>query len=157
MLEPAGFHQLEILGWTTPQERSGGGAAATVAADCVRSRRFEWRFVAHSFCCGLVGIKPSRGGRCLMRQWAIASVECRNSPLARTVADATLLDVMSGYLHNRRPLLVARSRSFSLPLLKADTNAVAFATTLPPLGEADFVCLAGVLKQSGAEELRTPG
>lgn len=81
---------------------SSGGAAAAVAAGLSP--------VAHgsdgggsvrgpAFCCGLVGIKPTRGRVSHAPVGDFQSGISTDGPLARTVADAAaLLDIMSGYI-----------------------------------------------------------
>lgn len=85
----------------TPGGSSGGAAAAVAAGLCPIAQGSDGggSIRGPAACCGLVGIKPSRGrvsyaplGDCLN---GIAT----NGPLARTVTDAAaLLDVMSGYV-----------------------------------------------------------
>jgi amidase len=129
---------------------SSGGAAAGVAAGLSA--------IAHgsdgggsirgpAFCCGLVGLKPSRG------RVSFAPVGERlhglaiNGPLARTVADAAaLLDVMAGYvpgdpywLPNPHPSFVAAVDRPPPPL------RIGFATHIPPVGEAHPACKQPVL------------
>jgi amidase len=81
---------------------SSGGAAAAVAAGLSP--------VAHgsdgggsvrgpAFCCGLVGIKPTRGRVSHAPVGDFQNGISTDGPLARTVADAAaLLDIMSGYI-----------------------------------------------------------
>ncbi|MFB8791066.1 MAG: amidase [Potamolinea sp.] len=130
---------------------SSGGAAAAIAAGLTpiaQGSDAGGSIRGPAFCCGLVGIKPSRGRVSYApvgdHQNGIAS----NGPLARTVADAAaLLDVMSGYitgdpywLPNPETSFFAATRQ-TLPQLK-----IAFTTSVPPLGNAAEICQQNVTK-----------
>jgi len=150
--EPAGFPPTRNP-WNldyTAGGSSGGAAAAVAAGLCAIAQGSDGggSIRGPAFCCGLVGIKPARGrvsnapvGDRLNGIAAIGS-------LARTVADAAaLLDVISGYvtgdpywLPDPNPSFLAATTQHLTPL------RVAFATTLPPLGEADVVCQQAVLE-----------
>jgi amidase len=84
----------------TPGGSSGGAAAATAAGLCPVSQGSDGGGSIRnpSSCCGLFGIKPSRG-RVSPAPWVSGSLGLGSSgPIARTVRDAAaLLDVMSGY------------------------------------------------------------
>jgi amidase len=84
----------------TPGGSSGGAAAATAAALCPIAQGSDGGGSIRnpSACCGLVGIKPSRG-RVSPAPWGSGSLGLgTNGPIARTVRDAAaLLDVMAGY------------------------------------------------------------
>ena len=132
----------------TPGGSSGGAAAAVAAGLCAIAQGSDvgGSIRGPAACCGLVGIKPSRGRVSHApvgdRLSGLASI----GPLARTVADtAALLDVMSGYvtgdpywLPDPEPSFLAATTQQLSPL------RIAFATTLPPLGEADSVCQQAV-------------
>src|SRR5205823_11765037 len=84
-----------------PGGSSGGAAAALAAGLCAVSHGADGggSIRIPSSCCGLFGIKPSRGrvswGPGLGELWAGFST---NGPIARTVQDAAgVLDVMAGY------------------------------------------------------------
>lgn len=137
----------------TPGGSSGGAAASVAAGLCAIAQGSDGggSIRVPAFCCGLVGIKPSRGRVSYApvgdRLNGIASI----GPLARTVADtAALLDVMSGYVTGDPYWLPAPEPSF---LTAAEEGRhgkkklrVAFTTTMPPLGEADEVCQQAVLE-----------
>jgi amidase len=134
----------------TPGGSSGGAAASVAAGLCAIAQGSDGggSIRGPAACCGLVGIKPARG------RVSDAPVGDRLSgiavigPLARTVADAAaLLDVMSGYitgdpywLPNPKPSFLAATTQ------QLSQKRVAFATTLPLLGEADSVCQQAVLE-----------
>jgi amidase len=84
----------------TPGGSSGGAAAATAAGMCPIAQGTDGGGSIRnpSSCCGLVGIKPSRG-RVSPAPWSSGSLGLGTSgPIARTVRDAAaLLDVISGY------------------------------------------------------------
>ncbi len=130
---------------------SSGGAAAAIAAGLTpiaQGSDAGGSIRGPAFCCGLVGIKPSRGRVSYApvgdHQNGIAS----NGPLARTVADAAaLLDVMSGYITGDPYWLPNPETSFleatrqALPQLR-----IAFTTSVPPLGNASEICQQSVTK-----------
>jgi amidase len=84
----------------TPGGSSGGAAAATAAGLCPIAQGSDGGGSIRNpaSCCGLVGIKPSRG-RVSPAPWGSGSLGLgTNGPIARTVRDAAaLLDVMTGY------------------------------------------------------------
>ena len=132
---------------------SGGAAAALAAGLCPIAQGSDGggSIRGPAFCCGLVGLKPSRGRVSQFPLGEGLSGLATNAPLGRTVADAAaLLDVMAGYfpgdpywLPNPDPsfLTVAQQGGnyFERPL------KIAFSTTLDPLGEADAICKQAVL------------
>jgi amidase len=133
---------------------SSGGAATGVAAGLsplAQGSDAGGSIRGPASCCGLVGIKPSRGrvsyaplGDCL---GGIAAI----GPLARTVVDAAaLLDLMSGYttgdpywLPDPNPSFLAIAEQ-GLP--KERKLKIAFATSLPDVGKADPHCAEAVQK-----------
>ncbi len=84
----------------TPGGSSGGAAAATAAGLCPLAHGSDGGGSIRnpSSCCGLVGIKPSRG-RVSPAPYGSGSLGLGTSgPIARTVRDAAaLLDVLAGY------------------------------------------------------------
>ncbi|HEY9698116.1 MAG TPA: amidase [Trichocoleus sp.] len=129
---------------------SSGGSAAAVAAGLVP--------IAHgtdgggsvrgpAFCCGLVGIKPARGRVSHAPVGDRLSGLATDGSLARTVSDAAaLLDVMAGYTLGDPYWLPDPNPSF---LAAADrspgTLKIGYITQLPPLGQADPICVQAVL------------
>lgn len=128
---------------------SGGSAAAVAAGLCAVAQGSDGGGSVRgpAFCCGLVGIKPSRG------RVSNAPVGDRLSgipsigSLTRTVADgAAMLDVMAGYVTGDPYWLPPPETSF----LNAASQTpkplkIAFSTSIPPLGEADAQCGQAVL------------
>lgn len=135
----------------TPGGSSGGAAASVAAGLCAIAQGSDGggSIRVPAACCGLVGIKPSRGRVSYApvgdRLSGIATI----GPLARTVADAAaLLDVMSGYVTGDPYWLPDPELSFLAAAEVGRHNQplrVAFATTLS-LGEVDFVCQQAVLE-----------
>lgn len=119
---------------------SGGSAAAVAAGFCSVAHGSDGggSIRIPAACCGLVGIKPARGRVSNAPVGDYLSGISANGPLARTVKDAAaLLDVMSGYITGDPYWLPEPEISFleatdrELPELR-----VAFASVIPPLGEA---------------------
>jgi len=134
----------------TPGGSSGGSAAAVAAGLCAIAQGSDGggSIRGPASCCGLVGIKPSRG----RVSWApvgdhLSGISA-NGPLARTVADAAaLLDVISGYttgdpywIPDSNPTFLEASRQ------KPGKLRIAFSTDIPPVGEAEGVCQQAVLE-----------
>ncbi len=128
---------------------SGGSAAAVAAGLCAVAQGSDGGGSVRgpAFCCGLVGIKPSRGrvsnaplGDRLSGIPAIGS-------LTRTVADgAALLDVMAGYITGDPYWLPPPETSFlSAASRTPKPLKIAFSTSLPPVGEAENECKQTVL------------
>ena len=99
-------------------------------------------------CCGLVGIKPSRGRITHAPVGDRLNGIAINGPIARTVADAAaLLDAMSGYVSGDSYWLPEPEKSFlSYSQEKVDNLRIAFCTSIPTLGEADKSCHQGVMQ-----------
>ena len=122
---------------------SGGGAAAVASglipvapgSDGGGSVR------GPAFCCGLVGLKPSRGR---ISNAPVGDYEGgigTHGCLSRTVADsAALLDIISGYITGDPYWLPNPNISF-LDALTQDTGKlkIAFATSVLPGGKADEI------------------
>lgn len=125
----------------TPGGSSGGAAAATAAGLCPVAQASDGggSIRGPAACCGLVGIKPSRGrvsAAPLGERFGGLGV-C--GPLARNVADAAaVLDVMSGYVVGDPYWLPDPQPSF-LEMTKRPPKPlrVAFATEIVGLGKAD--------------------
>ncbi len=134
----------------TPGGSSGGAAAAVAAGLCAIAQGSDGggSIRGPAFCCGLVGIKPARGRVSNAPVGDHLSGIATIGPLARTVADAAaLLDIMSGYVTGDPYWLPAPEPSFlAAASLQLGRKRVAFATTVPPLGEADSVCQQAVLE-----------
>lgn len=150
--EPAGFLPARNP-WNldyTPGGSSGGAVAALAAGLCAISQGSDagGSIRGPAFCCGLVGIKPARGRVTMAPFGDRLSGIATNGPFGRTVADAAaLLDVMSGYTTGD-PYWLPNP---DVPFLAATQTPpprlrIAFATSLPPLGEAEPVCQGAVLQ-----------
>lgn len=145
----------------TPGGSSGGSAAAVAAGLCPVALGGDagGSIRGPAFCCGLVGIKPSRG------RVSHAPVGDRlngiavSGMLAHTVADAAaFLDVISGYIPGDPYWLEDPAISFleatqqQLPQLR-----VGFTTSMSPVGDAAPACqqsvkeIVGILESIGHE------
>ncbi|MBE9054248.1 amidase [Nostocales cyanobacterium LEGE 11386] len=150
--EPTGFPPARNP-WNleyTPGGSSGGAAAAVAAGLCAIAQGSDGggSIRGPAACCGLVGIKPSRGRVTHAPVGNRLAGIATNGPIARTVADAAaLLDTMSGYftgdpywLPNPEPSFLAATKE------KLGNLRIAFSTSIPPLGEADANCRQGVMQ-----------
>ncbi|HEY2073872.1 MAG TPA: amidase, partial [Gaiellaceae bacterium] len=134
----------------TPGGSSGGAGAATAAGLCPIAQASDGggSIRIPASCCGLVGLKPSRG-RVSPAPWASGSLGLStNGPLARTVRDAAaLLDVLSGYETGDFFVAPAPERAFLAEAeLEPGSLRVAFTTTPPVDGPVDETCAAAVLE-----------
>jgi amidase len=129
---------------------SSGGAAASVAAGLsaiAQGSDGGGSVRGPAACCGVIGIKPTRG------RVTKAPIGDRlggigvDGPLARTEADAAaMLDVISGYVTGDPYWLPDPQPSFlAATQVKLDTLKIAFSTSIMPFGEADANCTQGVL------------
>lgn len=130
---------------------SSGGAAAAVAAGLsavAQGSDAGGSIRGPAFCCGLVGIKPTRGRVSFAPVGDYQSGISCNGPIARTVRDAAaLLDVMSGYITGDPYWLPAPE----VPFVEAADQPlghlrIAFTTKVEPLGEASPPCQQAVLE-----------
>ncbi|MDY7023353.1 MAG: amidase [Cyanobacteriota bacterium] len=132
----------------TPGGSSGGAAAAVAAGLCAIAQGSDGGGSVRgpAFCCGLVGLKPSRGRISHAPAGDHQNGISTNGPIARTVADAAaLLDVMAGYITGDPYWLTDPEVSF----LDAISNPVkglriAFSSKIPPVGEASDPCKQAV-------------
>lgn len=133
----------------TPGGSSGGAAAALAAGLCPIAQGSDGggSIRGPASCCGLVGIKPSRGRVSMAPFGDRLSGIATNGPLGRTVADAAaLLDVMSGYTPGDPYWLPDPVPSFQASAEKPPERLrIAFVNALQPLGEADPACQQAVL------------
>ena len=129
---------------------SGGAAAALAAGLCAIAQGSDGggSIRGPAACCGLVGIKPSRGRVTHAPVGDRLSGIAINGPIARTVADAAaLLDAMSGYVTGDPYWLSDPEPSFlAATQQKPGSLRIAYTTSIPPLGEADANCQQGVLQ-----------
>lgn len=134
----------------TPGGSSGGAAAAVAAglAPIAQGSDAGGSVRGPAFCCGLVGIKPSRGRITYAPVGDYQNGIATNGVLARNVADAAaLLDVMSGYVTGDPYWLPTPQTSF-LEATKSTPNRlrIAFSTSMQPVGEASEICRQSVLE-----------
>ena len=150
--EPTGFPPARNP-WNleyTPGGSSGGAAAAVAAGLSAIAQGSDGggSIRGPAACCGLVGIKPSRGRVTHAPVGDRLSGIAINGPIARTVADAAaLLDAMSGYVTGDPYWLSDPEPSFlAATQQKPGSLRIAYTTSIPPLGEADANCQQGVLQ-----------
>ncbi|ALF53504.1 amidase [Nostoc piscinale CENA21] len=127
---------------------SGGAAAAVAAGLCAIAQGSDGggSIRGPAACCGLVGIKPSRGRVTKAPVGDRLGGIAVNGPIARTVADAAaMLDAISGYftgdpywLPDPEPSFLASTQA------KVSGLRIAFSTQILPLGTADANCQQGV-------------
>jgi amidase len=124
---------------------SSGGAAASVAAGLsaiAQGSDGGGSIRGPAFCCGLVGIKPSRGRISFAPVGDYQSGIATNGPLARTVADAAaLLDVMSGYTVGDPYWLDSPAISFLEATRQVPPSLkIGYASTVIPDLQPDPIC-----------------
>lgn len=139
----------------TPGGSSGGAAAAVAAGLCPVAQGSDGGGSVRgpASCCGLVGLKPSRGRISYAPDAEHLMGMATAGPLARTVADAAaLLDVMAGYVPGDPYWLPAPERSF-LEQTRQDPPKlrVAIATELPGW-TVDAECQAAVTEMGAQLE-----
>ena len=145
----------------TPGGSSGGAAAATAAALCPLAHASDGggSIRIPSSCCGLFGIKPSRG-RVSPAPYGSGSLGLGTSgPIARTVRDAAaFLDVMAGYETGDFFVAPAPERPFLAEAeLEPGRLRIAVTTTPPIEVPVDPVCAeaardaAALLQELGHE------
>ena len=134
----------------TPGGSSGGSSAAVAAGLCSISLGGDagGSIRGPTACCGLVGIKPSRGRISFAPVGDRLSGLGTNGVVSRTVADAAaFLDIASGYIVGDPYWLPKPKTSFlantqqSLPPLK-----IGYVTSLLPVGEPAPECQQSVTK-----------
>ncbi|GAB4303840.1 MAG: amidase [Oscillatoriaceae cyanobacterium] len=136
---------------------SGGAAAAVAAGLCAVAQGSDGggSIRIPAACCGVVGIKPSRGRVSYAPLGDCLSGIATNGPLGRTVADtAAFLDVISGYITGDPYWLPTPKPSFLevATAAKPGKLRIAFATNIPPFGEAALPCKQAVEKTAALLE-----
>jgi amidase len=134
----------------TPGGSSGGAGAATAAALCPIAHASDGggSIRIPASCCGLVGLKPSRG-RVSPAPWGSGSLGLgTNGPLARTVRDAAaLLDVMTGPETGDAFFAPTPERAFLAEAeLEPGRLRIAFTVQPPVDVPVDESCTAAVLE-----------
>ena len=139
---------------------SSGGAAAAVASGMVP--------VAHgndgggsiripAACCGLVGLKPSRGRISAAPELGDSSLGI-DGMLTRTVAEtAAILDVLSGYEPGDATWAPPPAEPFAVAAGREPGRLRIAATTLPPVADAVIDPLCAQAVTDAAELLRSLG
>lgn len=128
---------------------SGGAAAAVAAGLCAVAQGSDGggSIRGPAFCCGVVGLKPTRGRVTNAPVGDYQSGISSHGPLARTVADtAAFLDVLAGYVTGDPYGLPDPEVSFLVQTQLPPPVAlrIAFATTVPPFAEAIPLCQQAV-------------
>jgi amidase len=136
----------------TPGGSSGGASAALAAGLCAIALGSDGggSIRGPAFCCGLVGLKPSRGRISLAPFVDKLAGLATDGPLSHTVADAAaMLDVMAGrhagdpyWLPDPDPSFLAATARSPKPL------RIAISTSFPPTGKAHPLCEQAVLDTS---------
>ncbi|MBM0741449.1 amidase [Phormidium sp. CLA17] len=133
----------------TPGGSSGGAAAAVAAGLCAIAQASDGGGSVRgpAFCCGLVGIKPSRGRISYAPVGERLNGLATNGSIGRTVADAAaLLDVMAGYVSGDPYWLPNPERSFFEATQTSPKRLrIAYCTAILPVGEADENCRQAIL------------
>lgn len=129
---------------------SSGGAAASVAAGlCAIAQGSDGggSIRIPSACCGVFGIKPSRGRVSPAPGGDRFNGIATNGPIARTVEDAAaLLDVMSGSVPGDPYYLPLPEKPFVTAIKqKPGKLRIAVSTVINPIGEAKATCKQAVL------------
>jgi amidase len=139
---------------------SSGGAAAAVAAGIVP--------VAHgndgggsiripAACCGLVGLKPSRGRISVAPELGDSSLGI-DGMLTRSVADtAAILDVLAGYEPGDATWAPPPATTFAAAAAGDPGRMRIAMTKLPPVAGAELDPICGGAADSAAELLRSLG
>ncbi len=133
----------------TPGGSSGGAAAAVAAglSPVAQGSDGGGSIRIPSACCGLVGIKPSRGRVSSAPVGDRLHGMATDGPIARTVADAAaLLDAMSGYICGD-PYWLGKPNPSFLEATRQATGSVriAYATSFSGLPPADATAKQAVL------------
>jgi amidase len=134
----------------TPGGSSGGSSAAVAAGLCAIAQGSDGggSIRGPAACCGLVGLKPSRGRISHAPVGDYLGGYSVTGPIAHTVADtAAFLDVTAGYVTGDPYWLPDPEPSF-LAATKRDPGQlrIGCVTSILPLGDADPVCQEAVQK-----------
>ena len=154
--EPPGFPPVRNP-WNldyTPGGSSGGAAAALAAGLCAIAQGSDGggSIRGPAFCCGLFGIKPSRGRVSYAPIGDTPGGIATNGPLARTMTDAAaFLDVITGYVVGDPYWLPAPEIPFlEMAQRGAEEGAgrslrVGYLTAIEPIGPVHEDCRQAVL------------
>jgi amidase len=143
----------------TPGGSSGGAAAAVAGGLCAIAQGNDGggSIRGPAACCGLVGIKPSRGRVSNLPMGDYQNGIATHGPIARTVADAAaLLDIISGYKVGDPYWLTDPEISFlEATKLPVKNLRIAFSSEVPSIGKATelyhntIVTIAQKLSENG--------
>lgn len=129
----------------TPGGSSGGAAVAVAAGLCALAQGSDGggSIRGPAACCGIVGIKPSRGRITHAPVGDRLSGIATNGPLGRSVADAAaLLDVLSGYVTGDPYWLPNPAQPFVKTALEGAQRGagrslrIGFSSEIQPIGQA---------------------
>ncbi|WP_088891376.1 amidase [Leptolyngbya ohadii] len=133
----------------TPGGSSGGASSAVAAGLCPVAHGTDGggSIRGPAACCGIVGIKPSRGRVSMAPVGDRLSGLAVDGPLGRTVADAAaMLDIMAGYTMGDPYWLPNPNPSFLAAAGRVPQSCkIAYVTDFPPIGSADPLCQQAVL------------
>jgi len=139
---------------------SSGGAAAAVASGMVplaHGNDGGGSIRIPAACCGLVGLKPTRGRISVAPELGDSSLGI-DGMLTRTVAEtAALLDVLAGYEPGDATWAPPPTEPFAVAAMDAPRSLRIATTTLPPVADAvvDPICARAV--DEAADLLRSLG
>ena len=150
--EPPGFPPARNpwhLGYT-PGGSSGGSSAAVAAGLCAIAQGSDGGGSVRgpAACCGLVGLKPSRGRISMAPIGEAFAGFSVNGSLSHTVADAAaFLDVTAGYVTGDPYWLPDPETSFlEASKQRLKPLRIGLVTEILPIGKADALCLEAVEK-----------
>lgn len=134
----------------TPGGSSGGSSAAVAAGLCAIAQGSDGggSIRGPAACCGLVGLKPSRGRISMAPIGEAFSGFAVTGPLSRTVADsAAFLDVTAGYVTGDPYWLPSPETSFlDATKRKLEPLRIGLVTGIDPIGSADPICVEATEK-----------
>ncbi|MBD1841876.1 amidase [Cyanobacteria bacterium FACHB-63] len=134
----------------TPGGSSGGSSAAVAAGLCAIAQGSDGGGSVRgpAACCGLVGLKPSRGRISMAPIGEALGGFAVNGALAHTVADAAaFLDVTAGYVTGDPYWLPAPETSFlEATQRQLEPLRIGLVTEIAPIGKADPTCVQAVEK-----------
>ncbi|MEO0538305.1 MAG: amidase [Cyanobacteria bacterium P01_A01_bin.123] len=132
----------------TPGGSSGGAASALAAGLCAIAQGSDGGGSVRgpAFCCGLVGLKPSKGRISNAPGGESLHGVATNGPLGHTVADvAALLDELSGYVLGDPYWLPDPDASFLAATQRPPGPLrIGYTTTIAPIGDAHPDCKQAV-------------
>ncbi|MBD2079603.1 amidase [Leptolyngbya sp. FACHB-17] len=134
----------------TPGGSSGGSSAAVAAGLCAIAQGSDGGGSVRgpAACCGLVGLKPSRGRISMAPIGEALGGFAVNGALAHTVADAAaFLDVTAGYVTGDPYWLPDPETSFlEATQRQLEPLRIGLVTEIEPIGKADSTCVQAVEK-----------